>query len=135
MTVSILLITHNGVGAALLDAATKTFGKLPLPACAISVDYQIDPEQLLPQLRQVAHRLDVNGDGVLVLTDMLGATPSNLAQSLQDDVAIEVVAGLNLPMLFRVMTYPDHNLSQLAQKALSGGRDGVCNCQASAVVH
>lgn len=128
MTVSILLITHNGVGAALLDAVKTTFGKLPLHACAISVDYHIDPEKLLPQLQQVAARMD-KGNGVLVLTDILGATPSNIAQALQEDDSISIIAGLNLPMLMRVMSYPQLDLIQLAQKALSGGRDGVCACE------
>lgn len=126
MPVSILLITHNGVGAALLDAATKTFGKLPLPASAFSVDYSIDPEQLLPQLQCTAKIAD-KGEGVLVLTDMLGATPNNLARALQQE-SVAVIAGLNLPMLMRVMNYSKLSLQQLAQKALSGGREGVCEC-------
>lgn len=129
MPISILLITHNGVGTALLETVTKTFGGvLPTIVRAVSVDYDVDPDTLLPQLHATAASMDV-GDGVLVLTDMLGATPSNLAQALQDDDQILVIAGLNLPMLMRVVNYAQLDLITLAQKALSGGRDGVCNCE------
>jgi PTS system ascorbate-specific IIA component len=127
MPVSILLITHNGVGAALLETVVKTFGVLPTVVQAVSVDYDIDPEKLLPQLRDKAHSMDM-GDGVLILTDMLGATPSNLAQLLQNDDHVLVIAGLNLPMLMRVVNYSKLPLIELAQKALTGGRDGICNC-------
>jgi PTS system ascorbate-specific IIA component len=126
MSVSILLITHAEVGYALLKAATKTLGELPLQAQAITVEHYMDPDKLLLQLRALTHDLDT-GDGILILTDLFGATPFNLARRLQEDeeVEVELVAGLNLPMLIRVMNYPDLDLLQLAQKAFSGGRDGV----------
>jgi PTS system ascorbate-specific IIA component len=127
MTVSILLITHNGLGTALLDAATKTYNSLPLPVQAVSVDYDVDPTVLIPKLRELTRIMDF-GAGVLVLTDIMGATPSNLAQIVSDDQQIYVVAGLTLPMLLSVLDDPSFDLIQLAQKALSSGRDGVCQC-------
>ncbi len=125
MTVSILLMTHNELGVALINTATKTLGQLPLSIQAIAVDYTCDPDKLLPELQHRAKQLDA-GDGVLILTDIFGATPNNLARKLEDNDHIQVIAGLNLPMLIRVMNYPDLTLAQLAQKAMSGGRDGVC---------
>jgi len=69
-------------------------------------------------------------DGVLLLTDIYGATPSNIAMRFQDDEAkVMVVSGINLPMLVRVLNYPDLNINQLQEKALSGGRDGVFRCR------
>ena len=127
MSVSILLVTHGQVGQALLDAACKTLGELPLQAHAVSIGYQNDCENLSAELRRCAQLMD-EGDGVLVLSDIFGATPCNLAQRIQDDESIEIVAGLNLPMLIRVMNYPDLDLLQLTHKALSGGRDGICCC-------
>lgn len=134
MPVSILLITHNGVGTALLETVTKTFGTLPTIVRAVSIDYDVNPDTLLPQLRMIANSMDF-GDGVLVLTDMLGATPSNLAQALQDEEQILVLAGLNLPMLMRAVNYACLDLMEVAQKALSGGRDGVCDCEARKANH
>jgi len=130
MPVSILLITHNGVGATLLEAATQTYGSLPLPAQVISIDYNADLVVSISQLRQTIKVIDY-GEGVLVLTDVLGATPSNLAQAISADESVYIVAGLNLPMLLSIMEDPKLDLMALAQKALSSGRDGVCQCACS----
>lgn len=131
MTTSILLITHNGVGASLLEAATRTYGSLPLPVQAVSVGYDVDPLVLIPQLRELTQVMNY-GDGVLVLTDIMGATPSNLAQMISDDEEIYAVAGLNLPMLLSVLDNPKLDIFQLAQKALNSGREGVCQCDCRA---
>src|SRR5689334_12109910 len=102
MTVSVLLITHNELGEAFIKAATNTLGELPLQTQAIAIGLQVNCERLLPELRKRAKSID-EGDGVLILTDILGATPCNLAQRLQEDEHIQIVTGLNLPMLLRVM--------------------------------
>ncbi len=68
--------------------------------------------------------------GFLILTDLFGSTPSNIAsrlQQFQESDKIRIVAGLNLPMLIRVMNYPHLALDELTQKAVSGGKDGVIN--------
>ncbi len=127
MTVSVLIITHGNIGKSLLKAVKSTLGTLPLPARAIAIKGNVDPDTFLPKLRKICQQHD-QGDGVLVLTDMFGSTPSNLSQALKDEENIKVVAGLNLPMLIRVMNYPELKLAQLKQKAFSGGRDGVFNC-------
>lgn len=124
MTVYVLLITHENIGAALLNAVAKTYGRLPLPAEAIAITHQTNPEELLPQLESHLHELH-NHEGILILTDLFGSTPSNIASKLCCIERVRVVAGLNLPMLMRVMNYPTCNLHELANKALSGGHDGV----------
>ncbi|MDF2868314.1 MAG: system fructose subfamily component, partial [Gammaproteobacteria bacterium] len=126
-TVSLLLITHDEIGSALLNAVTNTLGYLPIPTQVVSIDYKTDPEQLIPQLQKIVH--DVTSQhSLLILTDLFGSTPSNIAQALQDFTHVRVVAGLNLPMLIRVMNYPKLPLEALVEKALSGGKDGVCCC-------
>ena len=75
-----------------------------------------------------ARALD-DGDGVLVLTDLYGSTPSNIAASLLGTGAVQVVAGLNLPMLIRVLNYPAEDLPALADKAVSGGNRGILLCR------
>jgi len=127
MAIGILLITHEEVGQSLLKVATTTLGTLPLPTTNIAIDYNCDPEQLVPKIHRQIQSLD-QGGGVLILTDLFGSTPCNIACKLQKIDHVEVVAGLNLPMLIRVMNYPTLNLEDLAHKASSGGHDGIIEC-------
>lgn len=127
MTVSVLLLTHDNVGNVLLDTVEKTLGKLPLPTVAVPISYDCDPGNLISKLKCIIRTVE-KGAGVLVLTDLFGATPCNIARALQDEATVRVVSGINLPMLIRVMNYPRLNLIELAQKATSGGREGVLDC-------
>ncbi len=85
---------------------------------------QDDPLLLLPQARSLLKDLD-DGSGVLILTDMYGGTPANIAAKLLIPGRIEGIAGINLPMLIRTLTYRDRPLSTLVVKAVSGGCEGV----------
>jgi mannose PTS system EIIA component len=128
MAISILIITHENVGNALLNVAIRIFEKLPLPpTISIPIAHDAHQDSILTEIRAALAKLD-NHDGVLVLTDLYGATPNNLVRSLQDEVNVKVVTGVNLPMLIRVFNYSHLPLNLLAEKALSGGRDGVLNC-------
>ena len=93
-----------------------------------------DPERILEDAKQAAQQLD-SGDGVLVLTDMYGATPSNIACRLHEFCQVRVVSGLNLPMLIRILNYPNLSLDELRHKAVTGGRDGVLTCNIEGVPH
>src|SRR5688500_17906443 len=106
MAVGLLLITHGKSGEALLSAAKATLVELPLEAVALSVPQTSEPEHTLSEARALCARLD-HGQGVLVLTDVFGATPSNIASCLLSESSVRVLAGLNLPMLIRVFNYPD----------------------------
>lgn len=133
MTINVLLITHEQVGTALLKAVSKTFGELPLPAKAISIHYECDPEDSVMKLRRLIKHFDKDDD-MLVLTDVPGSTPCKIAQKfshLCQHNHVKVIAGINLPMLMRIMNYPSLNLSQLAQKALSGGKEGIVSMENS----
>lgn len=127
MSIGVLLITHDQVGQALLHTATATLGMCPLPVEVLAVKRGDDPELLLDQAKELVASLNI-GDGVLVLTDMYGSTPSNIARALQVSTLVEVVAGVNLPMLIRILNYPRLSLMELTAKAVSGGRDGIFDC-------
>jgi len=125
MSVGILLITHSGIGTALLNVAFGTFEHSPLAITQLSVSRDPDPDHLITQAGQLVRRID-SGDGVLVLTDMFGSTPSNVAQGLQQQgYNVHVITGLNLPMLFRILNYPHLALNALAKKAVEGGQAGI----------
>ncbi|HLA74467.1 MAG TPA: PTS fructose transporter subunit IIA [Gammaproteobacteria bacterium] len=124
MTIGLLIVTHNNIGADLVDTATAMLGVCPLATEILPVSQKSDPEALLSKARQLVAMLD-QGNGVLVLTDIYGSTPSNIAHSLIQQERVKVIAGINLPMLIRVLNYPRLSLSELAEKALSGGRDGI----------
>ena len=125
MAVGVLLITHPGSGPSLLAVATALLRTLPLRAEAFEVPFDGDPESLLPQASAVLRRVD-DGDGVLVLTDVYGATPSNLAARVSRlGTPVRRVSALNLPMLLRVMNYAELGLDELPAVAAAGARNGV----------
>ena len=126
MSVKIIIVTHDEIGQALIKVASTTLGQLPLETSVVKVGFDTDPEELLIQLQQRVEQNE-NKDGILILTDLYGSTPCNLAAKLQTN-QVRVVAGLNLPMLIRLMNYPKLSLKKLAQKAVSGGKDGVLDC-------
>jgi len=128
MSVSVLIISHDEIGSALLNTVKQTFGsELPLATATVELQANADPEELIPKLKNVVTALD-QGDGVLILTDLFGSTPSNVAQKIQNCQSIRMVSGLNLPMLIRVMNYPRLNLAQLVEKARTGGQCGIIEC-------
>ncbi len=129
MTVGVLIVTHGRVGEVLLNTAVHLLGFCPLQVSTLSVEFDCNLDEAEAEARSAARALD-SGDGVLVLTDVYGSTPSNVANRVQGLSAMAVVAGLNLPMLIRVLNYPRLDLEQLAAKAVSGGRDGVLLCTA-----
>lgn len=128
MTVSLLVITHNQIGAELLETATRMFGSCPLAASALNVTEYDDPDQLHDRAARIADELD-DGSGLLIMTDLFGSTPSNVANSIRRGHQVRVLAGVNLPMLVRALNYHWLELSDLTEKALSGGRDGVLLCR------
>ena len=123
MKVGILLITHSDIGKQLLLPATSVFGKNPFQVELLSVDNYDQPNDVKELAEKYVKFLD-NGAGVLVLTDIIGTTPSNIASSINHD-RIKVVAGLNLSMILNVFNYPEHSLDQLSIKALEGRIQGV----------
>jgi PTS system mannose-specific IIA component len=125
MTVGILLVTHEGIGKPMLEVATRLLRKLPLAAEAFEVPFDANADDLLPHASAALRRVDA-GDGVLVLTDLYGASPSNVAARLARlGTPVRRVSALNLPMLLRVMNYADLDLDELPAIATAGARNGV----------
>lgn len=122
--VGILLVTHNGLGGSLLDCVQHVLRKLPDHLRSLSVHEGDDPEQKEAEGRAMIAELD-EGDGVLLLTDMYGATPSNIARRLCHAEHVMGVAGVNLPMLLRITCCCDLPLEEMAQRALEGGRECI----------
>ncbi len=130
MAVSILTITHGNVGKELLATAESMLGNLPLKCNSLSVSNTCNPDELINKAKLMCNKSN-DGDGVLVLTDIFGSTPSNICNKLKSDCEadIHIIAGLNLPMLIRALNYPELNLNMIVEKALSGGHDGIIDCQ------
>jgi mannose PTS system EIIA component len=124
--IGILLITHDTLGEALLQCACHVLNKRPEQLLQLGVAAGDDPNDLLPLAKQMLKLVDT-GEGVLVLTDIYGASPSNLAGKLLQAGKIEGVAGVSLPMLLRAITYRDKGMETLLSRATGGGRDGVLN--------
>ena len=125
MAVGILLITHEGIGNALVAVATRLLRQLPLQTEAFEVPFEGDVDTLLPLASAALRRVD-GGHGVLVLTDLYGATPSNLAARLSRiGTPVRRVSALSLPMLLRVMNYADLALDELPAVAAAGARNGA----------
>ncbi|MBZ4039449.1 PTS sugar transporter subunit IIA [Novilysobacter selenitireducens] len=125
MAIGILLITHEGVGSALLAVATRLLRTLPLKTEALDVPFDGDPDALLPLASAALRRVD-GGQGVLVLTDLYGATPSNVAAKVARlGTPVRRVSALSLPMLLRVMNYAELELDELPAVASAGARNGV----------
>src|SRR5918996_4881387 len=122
--IGILIIAHGTLGESLIHCASHVLNKRPARLRQLGVTAQDDPLLLLPQARTLVKELDA-GDGVLILSDMYGGSPSNIAQKLLVPGHIEGVAGVNLPMLIRVLTYRDKPLATVLTKAVSGGCEGV----------
>ena len=125
MACGILLVTHPGIGASILAIATALMRQLPLQAEAFEVPLDADLGALLPQASSALRRVD-SGEGVLVLTDLYGASPSNLAGQLARlGTPVRRVSALSLPMLLRVMNYPEQGLDQRPATAAAGTRNGA----------
>ena len=126
--IGILIIAHDTLPESLAKAVTHVLGALPPQFETLSVSAIDDPLNLLPAARERVRALDT-GDGVLIFSDIYGATPCNLAGKLLVPGRVEVIAGVNLPMLVRAFTYRVRGMETLIKKAISGGCDGVLHIE------
>jgi len=125
MNVGILLVTHPGIGLALKAVAASVLGQLPLKTEVFEVPMEGDPDLLLPEASAALRRVD-DGAGVLLLSDVHGATPGNLGARLAHlGTRVRQISGANLPMLLRIMNYPELPLDELCLVAVAGARNGV----------
>jgi mannose PTS system EIIA component len=124
---AILIIAHAPLAHALRQCVLHVFPDADAAVAAIDVQPNLSPEETLATARiamqQLAHPRQVKG--VLVLTDIFGATPSNVAQKLVDGVTSRLITGVNLPMLLRSVSYRHEPLDALVSRAVVGGTQGV----------
>ena len=130
--IGILIVAHDTLGESLVRAVTHVLGSRPPQLEVLSVAATDDPADLLPAARELVARLDT-GDGVLIFSDLYGATPCNLATKLVKRGRVELVAGVNLPMLVRAFTYRNRGMESTIRKAISGARDGVLHVEVDPV--
>ena len=122
--IGILIISHGDLGNSLIHCANHVMGKRPKHLMHLGVTIQDDPEVIVPKALELLKQLDC-GDGVLILSDICGATPCNIANRLVNPGRVECLSGANLSMLIRALTYRNEPLESLVEKALSGGKEGV----------
>jgi mannose PTS system EIIA component len=123
--IGILIVSHGAFGESLIHCASHVLGKRPLYLRQLGVTVHDDPDAILPLAEDLVRYLD-QGSGVLVLSDIYGATPSNIATRLLVPGRVEGIAGVNLPMLIRALTYREEaGLASLIDKALSGAAEGI----------
>jgi len=130
--IGVLIVAHDSLGDSLVKAVTHVLGARPAQFEVMSVAASDDPLLLLPAARAAVDRLDT-GDGVVVFSDIFGATPSNLAGKLVRAGRVELIAGVNLPMLVRAFTYRTRGMDTLVKKAISGGCEGVLHVEVDPV--
>ena len=122
--IGIFLITHGSLGESLVQCACHVLNKRPPQIAQLGVSGQDDPLDALPLAREMMKLVD-SGRGVLLLTDIFGATPSNIALKLLEPGRVEGVSGVSLPMLLHALNYREKDMETLVTKTVAGGRDGV----------
>lgn len=122
--IGILLITHNGIGDSLVDCVRHVMGNVSPNLKVLSVFADDEPQRKEEEGLALMAQLDT-GDGVLVLSDLCGATPFNIGRRLIQSGRAAGVTGVNLPMLLRAVCYSHMPLAEVAQKAMEGGRECI----------
>ncbi len=124
--IGIILVTHSQLGDALIEAAQFVLGHSPEALSAVSVCLEDDPEAMRKKIAAAIKNVNQK-NGILLLTDMFGGTPSNLSYSFLDEGSIEVLSGVNLPILIKSInarkkqTLPDlvHTLEKYGKRSIS----------------
>jgi PTS system ascorbate-specific IIA component len=132
--ISLLIVAHGTLGDSLIQCATHVLGKRPPALDSLDLTTSDDPVALRSQAQLLLSGLDT-GEGVLILTDVFGATPCNTVCKLVEPGRVEAIAGVNLPMLLKALTYRNQGMKILMDKAVSGGVAGIFPIQPSQADH
>lgn len=122
--IGLLILAQKDLAAGLLESVVHTLGERPPRLEAVGVDYAAPPETVETLLKERLRQVD-EGDGVLIFADVYGATHTNLACRLLERGRIELIAGVNVPMLLRALNYRHLPLDELVDRALAGGSVGI----------
>lgn len=127
MTIGLITITHNRIGAQITETAETILGPLPLAIRHFMIGPEDDPERMELEVVKAISEID-DGSGVLIVSDLYGSTPCNIARRISSAHHVRVLSGINLPMMLRIFSYASVELDELARKAVDGGRIGVVEC-------
>ena len=127
MTIALITITHGRIGEELTAAATQILGTRDVALRHFVFGPDDDPDRVADGVVAAIGEVD-SGSGVLVLCDLYGATPSNIARQVASGRAVRVVCGINLPMVLRALNDSGLDLDAAARRAAEGGRIGVIEC-------
>lgn len=125
--VGVLIVTHNRIGEEMLHCAETMMGKSLPGVVSIAIPANLTPDELgrfADQIKAAINDLE-QGDGVLILTDIPGATPDNLARYFAAEKKVKIISGLNLSMLIRIINYSDQPLELLAKIGIVGANKGI----------
>jgi len=122
--IGILLVSHEPLGTALLHCTRHIFGRLPVQLAALDVVPDEDPESAFQAARALLARIN-DGSGVIVLTDVFGATPSRIAARLHEPERVEVLAGVNLPVLIKALSHRRQPLPELVVQLVEAGQQAI----------
>ena len=123
--IGIVIVTHRQLGDALIDAAHSIIGSKPKKTVAVSIDLNESAEVLREKISQEIKKVE-HKDGILILTDMFGGTPSNLSYSFLEEGRVEVISGVNLPILIKALnSRKDADLSELAKVLETSGKKSI----------
>ena len=130
--IGVLIVTHRELAESLISVCDLIMGR-QVGMAAVSLDPSESPESSREQIKQGLSQVN-NGSGVIVLTDMLGGTPSNLSLSFLQEGKVEVVTGVNLPMLMKLAHLRESkDLKEVASALRQSGQQGIT--VASEVLH
>lgn len=127
MTIGLITITNNHIGEQLADTAEEILGSPPFAVRHFTVRADDDPADVERAIIESVDAVD-NGAGVLLVTDLYGSTPCNIARRIAPSHHVRVLSGVNLPMMLRIYSHYRLDLDVLAHKAAEGARIGVVEC-------
>jgi mannose PTS system EIIA component len=122
--IGVLVISHEPLGTALIHCTRHIFKRMLPQLAALDVMPDEDPDAALQAAKDLLARIN-DGSGVIVLTDCYGATPSRIAQKLYEPFKVAVIAGVNLPMLTKALTYRREPIEELVPKLMEGGKKSI----------
>lgn len=122
--IGIFIIAHKKLGDSLIECASHMLGKKPEQLVALGVTSKDDPDQLLQEAQGILKEIDT-GEGVLVLSDIYGGTPCNIASKLVGISNAEGLSGLNLPMLIVALTNRELPIAYCVEKTINSGRESI----------
>ena len=128
--IGILLITHGELGKSLIECATHVLGDKPKFLDSLTIENDCAHEKMFSDISEKIKVLD-QGKGVLILTDIFGATPCNIITKIIQPGKVDAIAGINLSMLIRSINYRHEPFDTLIAKAIQGAVDGIIHIQSN----